>query len=362
MTKSRPFGHFDQASRQALDTTTLPIIVIGAGVAGLTSALVLAREYPAIPITIVAKHMPGDYDPEYASPVAGADFMPMASKENSRWERETWPELKRLAQHFPEAGIHFQSQPGRGQFDDDPWFRPILDDYKELETKDLPVGVASGYEFRSVCINTALYLAWLVGQCRRAGVVLRRGIIEHISDARDLGHNGNSAGIVINCTGLGASRLRGVEDNQMTPIRGQVVLIRNEIDIMYTISGTDDGPDEISYCMARASGGGTVVGGTYQIHNWDTTPDPNTSVRMLRRITELVPSLGHAKGVADLDIIRHAVGLRPHRMTGVRIERECLDDGLHVVHNYGHSGWGFQGSYGCANRVLELVKGIIATV
>ncbi|KAM0344901.1 hypothetical protein ACHAPU_007034 [Fusarium lateritium] len=329
-----------------------------------------------MPITIVAKHMPGDYDPEYASPVAGADFVPMATKENSRWERETWPELKRLAQHFPEAGIHFQNtrvyrrekdldkpgQPGRGQFDDDPWFRPILDDYKELKTEDLPVGVASGYEFRSVCINTALYLAWLVGQCRRAGVVLRRGIIEHISDARNLSHSGDSAGIVVNCTGLGASRLRGVEDDQMTPIRGQVVLIRNEIDTMYTISGTDDGPEEISYCMARASGGGTVVGGTYQLHNWDTTPDLSTSLRMLRRITELVPSLGHAKGVAGLDIIRHAVGLRPHRMTGVRIDSERLANGLHVVHNYGHSGWGFQGSYGCANRVLELVNEIIVPI
>lgn len=33
----------------------------------------------------------------------------MSDKANSRWERETWPELKRLAQEEPEAGIHFQS-------------------------------------------------------------------------------------------------------------------------------------------------------------------------------------------------------------------------------------------------------------
>ncbi|KAM0316883.1 hypothetical protein ACHAPQ_011190 [Fusarium lateritium] len=87
-----------------------PIVVIGAGVAGLTSALLLARKYPTTTITIVAKHMPGDSDPEYASPVAGADFMPMSSREDSRWERETWPELKKLAQHVPEAGIHFQRE------------------------------------------------------------------------------------------------------------------------------------------------------------------------------------------------------------------------------------------------------------
>lgn len=46
-----------------------------AGVSGLTSALLLARtgEYD---ITVVAKHMPGDYDIEYASPWAGANFYP----------------------------------------------------------------------------------------------------------------------------------------------------------------------------------------------------------------------------------------------------------------------------------------------
>jgi D-amino-acid oxidase len=33
----------------------------------------------------------------------------MADDENSRWERRTWPELKRLTEEVPEAGIHFQS-------------------------------------------------------------------------------------------------------------------------------------------------------------------------------------------------------------------------------------------------------------
>jgi len=46
-----------------------------AGVSGLTTALLLARsgDYD---ITIVAKHMPGDYDIEYASPWAGANYLP----------------------------------------------------------------------------------------------------------------------------------------------------------------------------------------------------------------------------------------------------------------------------------------------
>ena len=46
-----------------------------AGVSGLTTALLLARDGKHN-VTIVAKHMPGDYDIEYASPWAGANYLP----------------------------------------------------------------------------------------------------------------------------------------------------------------------------------------------------------------------------------------------------------------------------------------------
>lgn len=46
-----------------------------AGVSGLTTALQLAR-HDDFNVTIVAKHVPGDYDIEYASPWAGANFLP----------------------------------------------------------------------------------------------------------------------------------------------------------------------------------------------------------------------------------------------------------------------------------------------
>lgn len=46
-----------------------------AGVAGLTTALLLSKN-GNYSITVAAKHMPGDYDIEYASPWAGADYLP----------------------------------------------------------------------------------------------------------------------------------------------------------------------------------------------------------------------------------------------------------------------------------------------
>jgi len=48
---------------------------IRAGVAGLTTALLFSKK-SAYRITVAAKHMPGDYDIEYASPWAGANYLP----------------------------------------------------------------------------------------------------------------------------------------------------------------------------------------------------------------------------------------------------------------------------------------------
>lgn len=51
------------------------VVVLGAGVSGLTTALLLSDD-PTVAVTVVAKHMPGDYDIEYASPWAGANYLP----------------------------------------------------------------------------------------------------------------------------------------------------------------------------------------------------------------------------------------------------------------------------------------------
>lgn len=127
---------------------------------------------------------------------------------------------------------------------------------------------------------------------------------------------------------------------------------------MLTISGTDDGDDEVCYIMQRAAGGGTVLGGTYQKGQWESQADPNTAMRIMRRAVELCPELTGGKGVEGLDVVRHGVGLRPYREGGVRIEREVVE-GVRVVHNYGHGGWGYQASYGCAEGVVELVEEVV---
>ncbi|MCJ1397204.1 hypothetical protein MMC11_000396 [Xylographa trunciseda] len=61
---------------------------------------------------MAAKHMPGDYHIEHASPWAGADYMPVSlgGTDAAEWDKNTWPYLRDLAQNHPDAGIHFQSR------------------------------------------------------------------------------------------------------------------------------------------------------------------------------------------------------------------------------------------------------------
>lgn len=345
------------------------IVVVGAGVSGLTTALLLSKN-PAYNVTIVAKYMPGDYDIEYTSPWAGANYSPMSDKANNRWEKDTWPELARLAKDVPEAGIHFQDSvildrnidAGRdglaffnGLVAKDPWYQHVVPNFRVLPESDLPQGSDYGVKFTSVCINTAIYLPYLVGQCLKNGVKVERVVLKHISEAAALHQSGKKADIIVNCTGLLASKLGGVMDKNVIPVRGQIVVVRNDPKYMFTISGTNDGDDELCYVMTRAAGGGTVLGGTYTKNSWESTPDPNIANRIMKRAVDLCPELTGGKGVEHLSVIRHGVGLRPYRENGVRIEKEKID-GTWVVHNYGHGGWGYQGSYGCSMGVLELVE------
>ena len=83
-----------------------------------------------------------------------------------------------------------------------------------------------------------------------------------------------------------------------------------------------------------------MIGGSYQKGNWDTTPDPNMTQRILKRAIEVCPQLVKpGQGVEGLDIVRVYAALRPLRIGGARLEKEEIG-GVTVVHNYGAGGFG----------------------
>lgn len=135
-----------------------------------------------------------------------------------------------------------------------PWFANVVPGFGIVPESELPPGIDSASRFTSVCINTAIYLPWLVSQCLGRGVVFKRAIVGHIGEAAELHHSGKKADVVVNCTGLSSAKLGGVHDSSVIPARGQIVLVRNDPGMMCGTSGTDDGSDEVTYIMHRAAG------------------------------------------------------------------------------------------------------------
>lgn len=56
-----------------------------------------------------------------------------------------------------------------------------------------------------------------------------------------------------------------------------------------------------------------------------------------------------------VDLGKRLVGERPHRCGGIRLERDLSVTNKALIHNYGHSAAGITLSWGCADRVQELV-------
>ncbi|CBX93714.1 hypothetical protein LEMA_P033880.1 [Plenodomus lingam JN3] len=372
--RGRPFLLPHHDSSQPSPSTWTLMHVVSAGVLGLSTALALSK-HDGLNVTVVAKHMPGDYDIEYASPWAGANFLPVGKPGSKlqEFEKATWPELDRMCRQLPEAGIHHQVTRTYGRKKDagtatgqwfeeltkeDAWFKDLVPNFRLLPKEELPSDCDTGTEFTSVCINTAIYLPWLLGQCVKGGVTIKRGILSHISEAASH-HPSGQAHVLVNCTGLLASTLGGVLDTTVYPGRGQVVLVRNDPGVMATVSGTDDGSEEATYIMHRAVGGGTILGGCLQHNAWESQPDPNLAQRIMQRSIDLCPSLVPKTGkVTELSVIRHGVGLRPMRKAGPRVEKEKIGNDW-VVHNYGHAGYGYQSSWGSAWEAESLVLGIV---
>jgi D-amino-acid oxidase len=344
------------------------------------------------------------------------DRVSLTGTEAAERDRKTWIALADLAQNRPEAGVHFQGNHNclltggyladvpldceihsrakdRGSATEhwfaellstNPWFKDVVPNvrnprirqlivskdanppflqFRSLPKDQLPPGTDAVTVFTSVCINTAIYLPWLVSQCLANGVLFKRAVFAHISDAATTAPGLHPADgpvdLIVNCTGLNASTLGGVEDKSVVPARGQIVLVRNDAGgRMLNVSGTDDGSDEACYVMTRAAGGGTILGGCYQEGSWDPQVDPNLAVRIMKRGVEMCPQLTGGRGIEGLDVIRHGVGLRPVRKGGVRIERESVAEKW-VVHNYGAGGAGYQNSYGCAQDAVDLVDEVL---
>ncbi|KAF2813020.1 FAD dependent oxidoreductase [Mytilinidion resinicola] len=344
--------------------------VLGAGVIGLSTALTLSTTFPTAPITITATHFPGDRAAIYASPWAGANWLSVATDGGAfeSYDRITFEKFDELERRRPECGIKRMgikavfdnvieeagvlSVKEGGGLGEKLWYEELVGGLRMLGKEEVPEGAKWGMEIEGTfVVNTQVYLPWLQNEALKKGIKFVRRSYPHIDDvSRDF----PQAAAVFNCTGLGSYSLGGVEDHDLYPTRGQVVLVaepKTPISKMYFRSPKRVDPST-TYVFPRPLGGGVILGGCRQEGNWDGDVDLEFAEDIMRRCCALCPELGKPE---ELQVISHGVGLRPSRKGNARIEGEQRGSVL-VVHNYGASGAGYQASWGMAARGVDIAK------
>lgn len=314
------------------------ILILGCGVAGLTCGVVLAERGRRVRI-VAAEHWT-----RTASGRAGGLWLPYRCDPRDRvlrWSRRTLDVLLALA-----------GDPGNGVLLRDNvelyrvptaaeavWWLPTVPGHRPLASCELPPGYACGFVARVPVMDVPVYMPRLEERFRAAG-----GRIEITGrQVESVGEVTQGRRLLVNCTGLGSRRLFG--DREMTPVRGQLVRTTNPgID---RCTADEHHPLGIAYVIARSTD--CILGGTAEEGVESLEPSARDRARLLEVNTLLEPRLREATVLQDV------VCVRPAR-SSVRLEREALDAGGVVIHNYGHGGAGYTVSWGCAEEVAELVE------
>ncbi|OAL48212.1 nucleotide-binding domain-containing protein [Pyrenochaeta sp. DS3sAY3a] len=356
------------------------VIVIGAGVIGLQTAITLLEA--KYTVTIIARHWPGDESTEYTSPWAGAIWRSHAAAgdvERCEWDMESYRVWMRVAEEEPEQAremgiekcpisIYSNDKPTHT-----PWYAQHVQAYTPISSPLSPTG--HGHTFSSLAINPPTYLSYLHSRAAHLGATfitatLPAPLAAAIQTASALTSQASSdqntpkhipiPSIFINATGLSAPPLCPT-DTSTHPIRGQTLLATMHPtptrQILLWDNTTAHG-DEITYILPRRGTSTFVLGGTKDAGNYDTLPTPRISEAIVARCKRLFAACG--QGDVRIEVLAEQVGFRPGRTGGPRIEVERVDVGRgekgSVVHCYGHAGGGFQSSIGCARKVLGLVR------
>ncbi|KAL0958135.1 hypothetical protein HGRIS_000303 [Hohenbuehelia grisea] len=363
------------------------VVVLGAGVVGLTTAIQL-QEVGDYKVTIVADILPSDpKDIRYTSQWAGGHHVSLAgnNERQAKWDRDTFDVMWDLSKPGGDAEGCFMRLPQTEFFDPNTNKSSALahmPDFQSVAKDDLVPGSDAGVTFSTVTIDVPKYLNYLAARFLGRGGTLLRGSVQHISQIIEGGPRAcipsprtttvpDVVDALVVCVGLGARSLGGVEDSNVYPIRGQTVLLRAPwVKIGCTIAKpTSDGGAIWTYIIPRRSGD-VIVGGTLEPNDWYPVPRPETTEDILKRTLALCPELappearanGRQPTVADLRplIIEGGCGLRPGRQGGIRVELEWYSRGdgqgrTPVIHNYGHAGYGYISSWGTATEAMELV-------
>lgn len=328
----------------------MDILVLGAGVVGLTSALRLREIGHRVRIVAAAR------TPNTTSDRAGACFTPFRDAADPRplqWSREGYRALAQLAREEPSSGVRlapmreFMYSPNAPA----PWWSDIVGGSEQMPG---PSGFSAVYQSLVPHMDMTRYVAWLERRAVDSGIPIDTRRVNSLDELFAEG-----VLTIINCTGLGAREL--AHDVAMTPMRGQILHVRNTLGLDFSLHDEPRG-DTVTYLFAFPTH--LVLGGTYEPGVAIETTEPQAINAILDRCRNLLRADGHPHWhELGRDEIKRVAGLRPARVMGhnseaVRLEVEQRPSGRAIIHNYGHGRSGVTLSWGCAAEVVQLVESL----
>ncbi|KAJ6783553.1 hypothetical protein PWT90_07707 [Aphanocladium album] len=402
---------------QQPDGSSPRVIVVGAGVAGLTTAwFLLDRGYH---VTILSKEWPTlqagaqrltsqiagalwELPPTQCGQVSNLVSQTLTDADRARleqWAIESFQIYEAMAA-LPELSVSmgvrmkmFTSFLTRPIEEDEPTAHKI----RRLEAS-VPGGIRRGvdlvakyganinvrgglkdaYEHLAPIIDTDTAMLHLLSLVQDKGAVLHTRAMhgDLRPQERDL-LDAYKADAIVNASGVGAADL--ASDSHVLPVRGALLRVINDgsafpkIDNAMIVSAETrpDGRHESMAFVVPRTDGILVMGSIEQPRETqlDLTPE-SAEVRQIReRCEQLLPVLKGAELDAEYPL---AQGLRPYRTIRLRVERESslpLDSGggggggiqapSRIVHCYGHGGGGWSAAFGASRECARLVDQVV---
>ncbi|KAJ4445385.1 hypothetical protein ANN_07190 [Periplaneta americana] len=334
------------------------VAVIGAGVVGLTTAVLMQEKIPGLQITLISEqfspHTTGDgsaglWKPHCLKDTPQSDIL--------RWSSKTYSYMQKLWQDTDagEIGVslipkyQLTEKPGGADKEQPEWTKvpvayQILDrDQAQKMCYGNKSKITGGIHFISFTLEPARFLPYLTKKFKQRGGKIVKRKIDSLQDLFN-----QQFDVIVNCSGLQARNLVG--DNLVRPVRGQVLRVKAPWLFHVVSQEKEDG----SYIIPNEDS--VILGGTLQEGNWNTKPDPADSISIHKGCCDLIP------GLKEAVVVNEWAGLRPSRPK-VRLEREIITDKygntLQVIHNYGHGGSGVTLSWGCAHEVVDILQDIL---
>lgn len=352
------------------------VLIIGAGVSGLTTAYCLQKaNYKTV---VVAEY----FSPNVTSNVAGAlwEWPPavcgyhqnqVSLKRSKEWCMESYAQFFELAKD-KSTGVNikpviffFRENVNENNFhlmkmnELKNKVKEFRHDKKIIEEEGINpnIGLVDAYCHLAPMINTDIYMEWLMKEVKKMGSeIIERKISGKIKDQEQELLTQYKCDFIINCSGLGAMELA---DEYMYPLRGALIRIKNDgkyfpvLNKAYCVSFDEKTKKQDIVFIVPRGENHVILGALGEKDEWDKSinlENYKPIKEMLSRCQEFLPYLKNAQ-LDEQEPVR--VGLRPFREENVRLE---LDENTRIIHNYGHGGAGVTFSWGCAHEIVTLVN------